>query len=61
MIVLTSYKAIEDIYDIIFPIFITFIMMQKFIRSFRNLIFKLVLFSLLFVTNFKQIRQVVFV
>ena len=53
MIVLTSYKAIEDIYGIILPIFIIFIMIQKIIKSLRNLIFKLLLFSLLCVKKFK--------
>ena len=53
MTVFTFYKDIEDIYGIMLPIFIIFIMMQKFIRLLRNLIFKLLLFSLLCVINFK--------
>ena len=53
MIAWTSYKAIEDIYGIMGLIFIIFIMMQKFIRSLRKLIFKLLLFSLLYAINFK--------
>ena len=53
MIVLASYKTVEDIYGIMLPIFIIFIMMQKIIRLLRNLIFKLLLFCLLYVINFK--------
>ena len=39
MTVLTSYKAIEDIYGIILQIFIIFIMMKQFVRLLKNLIF----------------------
>ena len=46
MIVLTSYKAVEDIYGTICAIFIISMMIQKFIRSLRNLIFKFAYYML---------------